>query len=116
MKIPITGNNNVVREFNGFHIAYDHGTDTTALVLRNHVFFVLAGDHVHDWDKAAKDKGIQGCIDLFVERMDQAHRRSEHRMAVGLDSDIFNLRPTLYEMIGKDGIEKIIDKVKSHAN
>jgi len=103
---------NVTRNFKGFHISYarylsHYGCDTTALVLQGRVFFILNGDHADALAEAAELSGIQGCIDLFIERIDQANRLSEHCMAIGLVADPFELYPTTLKLIGQHSIDRI---------
>ena len=114
-RIPVTNEvmPNLTRNFKGFHVSYvrfipHYGRDTTALVLQGRVFFVLNGDHAVDMVEAAERNGIQGCIDLFIERIDQSNEHSEHRMAVGVAADPFGLHATTLEMIGQDNVERII--------
>ncbi len=75
---------NMTRGFERFHISYNsssagYGCDTTALVLDDRVFFVLNGDHACDMTKAAAARGIDGCIDVFIDRIESASRHSEHK-------------------------------------
>ena len=104
---------NRVRNFDGFHVSYnphsaDYGCDTTALVLQGRVFFVLNGDHAADLLDAAEQRGLQGCVDLFIARIDHANAISEHRMAVGAAPDPFGLQPTTLDMIGQRNVDRIV--------
>lgn len=103
---------NVARSFGEFSISYnrhsaDYGCDTTAIVLRGRVFFVLNGNHAEQLCFAASGTGIQGCVDYFVENIAQANARSEHHMATGLTSDPFGLLGTALEVIGQCNIDRI---------
>ncbi len=103
---------NMTRAFSGFHISYaghlsHYDSDTTALVFEGRVFFILNGYHADALVAAADQGGIHACMDLFIERIDQANRLSEHRIVGGLADDIFELRPTVEAMIGADGIARI---------
>ena len=103
---------NVSRSFSGFHISYcrqstDYGCDTTAIVLDGRVFLILNGYHAEQLIHAATEKGIQGCVDYFVENISKANARSEHQMATGLVSDPFNLLGTALEVIGQHNIDRI---------
>lgn len=109
---------NLVRNFDGFHISYarhirEYGEPTTALVLGGRVFLVLSGNHAIDMIEAAQRDGVQGCIDLFIARIGQANRLSEHRAAVGIDEDPFGLYPTTLQMIGQHSIERISAALRS---
>lgn len=107
---------NMTRTFEGFHVSYcsdpcDYGCDTTALVLQGRVFFVLNGYHADALVDAAVQNGIDGCIAVFVQRIDQANRLSEHRMAAELVADPFSLYPTTRELIGQHGVDLIVRAV-----
>ena len=104
---------NVTRSFaQGFTISYnpssaDYGTDTTAIVIKERVFFVLSGDHAAALCAAADQNGIAGCVDYFVEHIAQANRLSEHLMATGVNADPFGLMPTALEVLGQDAVQRI---------
>lgn len=103
---------NVSIQYPGFHISYnsrhrDYGSDTTALVLQDRVFFVLNGNHSEALVSAANANGIQGCIDVFIDNIARANGLSEHRMAVGICSDPFSLFPTTLDAIGQSSIDRI---------
>ena len=103
---------NRVRNFDRFHISYnnrsaDYGCPTTALVLEGRVFLVLNGDHVEAMVDAAVQGGLQGCMDLFIERIDQANPLSEHMMAFGLAADPFGLQATATGLLGQETFDRI---------
>lgn len=103
---------NRVRNFDRFHISYnnrssDYGCPTTALVLEGRVFLVLNGDHVEPLVDAAERGGLQGCMDLFIERIDQANPLSEHVMAFGLAADPFGLQETTINVLGQPAADRI---------
>lgn len=104
---------NVTRSFaQGFTISYNpssagYGTDTTAIVIHERVFFVLSGDHAAALCAAADQSGISGCVDYFIEHIAQANPLSEHLMATGVNADPFGLMPTALEVIGQDGVQRI---------
>jgi hypothetical protein len=112
-RCPITNElapNCTRRRFDNFHISYaryiqEYGCDTTAIVLD--------GYHAPDLIEAAETRGIDGCIDIFVERISQVNKLSEHLMAVGIENDPFQLYQTTLEVIGLDNIEKIKNAVKN---
>lgn len=111
---------NMTRNFSGFHISYcrymsHYDSATTALVLQGRVFFILNGYHADALVDAALQRGIQGCIDIFIERIQQANHCSEHRMAVGVAEDIFALYPTTLNLIGQDNINRIVDAMTARA-
>ncbi|HGW8688854.1 TPA: hypothetical protein ACNRQC_004800, partial [Klebsiella pneumoniae] len=91
------------------------GCDTTALVLDGRVFFVLNGDHACDMTKAAAARGIDGCIDVFIDRIESASRHSEHKMAIGLTNDEFGLMPTALAVIGEENILRLLSAVTGNA-
>jgi tRNA1(Val) A37 N6-methylase TrmN6 len=105
---------NRVRNVNRFHISYnnhaaDYGCATTALVLNGRVFFVLNGDHVCEMIDAAERHGIQGCVDTFIERINDANDRSEHRMAAGPVADPFGFYRTAFDVIGQGNVDRIAE-------
>ncbi|ARV43098.1 hypothetical protein ACRFV7_005234 [Klebsiella oxytoca] len=107
---------NMTRGFERFHISYNfssaaYGCDTTALVLDERVFFVLDGDHARDMTEAAKSHGIDGCVNVFIDRIESANRHSEHKMAIGLTSDKFGLMPTALAVIGEQNILRLLSAV-----
>lgn len=121
-----SGSNPVTREispnltvkFDGFHVSYnnsaiDYGCPTTAIVLKGRVFFILNGNHCKDLVAAAKSNGIQGCVDYFIEHLDQANGHSEHPMAVGLRCDPFALYKTTLESFGEANIDRISEAVQN---
>jgi len=109
---------NVTRSFaQGFTISYNsssagYGTDTTAIVIHERVFFVLSGDHAAALCAAADQSGIAGCVDYFVENIARANSFSEHLMATGVHDDPFGLMPTTLEVIGQDGVQRIAAAAK----
>lgn len=109
---------NMTASFAGFHISHNasiahYGSETTALVLRERVFFILNGNHSEELVKEARASGVAGCIRYFAEHIDQANRCSEHLMAVGLTSDPFELCPTAQEIIGEGGIALVAEAAKA---
>lgn len=120
-KCPVTRSPspNVTRSFGAdFHISYNprssaYGSDTTAIVLQERVFFVLTGDHSEALCAAAAEHGVKGCIDYFAENITRANGNSEHLMATGLHSDPFNLLPTTLEVIGQEGVDRIAAAVQA---
>ncbi len=112
---------NMTRSFApGFHISYnpssaDYGTDTTAIVIQERVFFVLSGDHAAALCAAADQSGIAGCVDYFVEHIAQANSLSEHLMATGVNADPFGLMPTALEVLGQDAVQRIAAAAKAFA-
>ena len=120
-KCPVTHSPspNVTRSFGAdFHISYNprssaYGSDTTAIVLQERVFFVLTGDHSEALCAAAAEHVVKGCIDYFAENITRANGNSEHLMATGLHSDPFNLLPTTLEVIGQEGVDRIAAAVQA---
>lgn len=90
-----------------FHLSYksscsDYGSDTTAIVLRNNVFFILNGDHKEALLALAETEGLPACMQYFIEHIAQANPLSEHRMAVLLDADMFGLNKTVSELLNPE--------------
>ncbi|WP_154975276.1 hypothetical protein [Klebsiella grimontii] len=111
---------NMTRNFDRFHISYNrssaaYGCDTTTLVLDQRVFFVLDGDHARDMAEAAKSHGIDGCVNVFIDRIESANRHSEHKMAIGLTIDEFALMPTALAVIGEHNILRLLSAVTGTA-
>lgn len=97
---------NVVKAFGPFNVSYNpstqgYGIDTTAIVLDDHVFLILKGDHAAALDQACQRAGIEGCIDYFVDHINEAHKMSEHLMATGMIKDQFGLVPTTKRVLGQ---------------
>lgn len=95
-----------------FHISYcassrDYGSDTTALVLADNVFFILNGNHAAELLNSAKARGLAGCVTYFIEHVKQANHHSEHRMAVLLDDDPFHLNRTLQQLVDAESISRL---------
>lgn len=85
-----------------WHLSYNrnpagYGTDTTALVFDNRVYFILNGDHRKTWGNA---ENIAQAVDHFMAQHESINGMSEHRMALGLESDVFALMPTVTEVVG----------------
>lgn len=110
---------NVTRSFGSdVHVSYnprsgDYGSDTTAIVLRERVFFVLNGDHAETLCKIGENNGVHGCVDYFVEHIAQANKLSEHLMATGVSNDPFALMPTALEILGQEGVDRIAAAAKA---
>ena len=103
---------NVSRSFGNFHISYcrssaDYGCDTTAIVLDGRVFFILNGNHAGQLCIVADEEGIDGCVNYFVDNIDNANPYSEHLMAAKIKADPFDLHATALEVIGTHNIEKL---------
>ena len=65
--------------------------------------------------KAAVARGIDGCIDVFIDRIESASRHSEHKMAIGLTIDEFGLMPTAFAVIGEHNILRLLSAVTGTA-
>ena len=112
---PVTGTRsaNVTRSVGtAVHISYNpssagYGCDTTAIVLRERVFFVLNGNHAEALCSAVEQHGVSGCVEYFVQNISQANGRSEHLMATGLAEDLFGLLPTTIEVLGQGAVARI---------
>jgi hypothetical protein len=107
-----------VRTFDGFHVSYNahtfyYDSATTALVLRDRVFLVLNGNHTADMLDAASRDGLSGALRVFMDRLSLANPLSEHRMALGLCDDPFDLQPTMIDAIGGSRFEQLRDFVRS---
>jgi hypothetical protein len=53
------------------------------------------------------EKGIQGCIDYFIDNIDKVNDLSEHLMVIGKKNDLFELIPTAIYVIGQENIDRI---------
>lgn len=110
---------NVTRSFgSAVHISYNpssagYGSDTTAIVLRERVFFVLDGDHAEALCKLSAENGAKGCVDYFVQNIARANDMSEHLMATGVSDDLFALMPDAVEILGQDGVDRIAAAAKA---
>jgi hypothetical protein len=106
---------NVTCEFDGFHLNYNpqrsgYGTDTTAIVMENTLFFVLNGDHMTVLQAVAKEAGLQGCIDYFIENIGQANQYSEH-IAVINGETRYGLAESGLKLAGQANIDRIAKAV-----
>jgi len=117
---PVTGElaPNRARTFDGFHVSYNahtlyYDSDTTALVLRDRVFLVLNGNHTAEMLDAATRDGLAGALRVFMDRLSLANPLSEHRMALGLCDDPFELQPTMVEVLGQDAFDRFVAAVVS---
>lgn len=96
-----------------YHISYNprsdgYGCRTTAIVLKDRVFFVLDGDHRKELSDIVQSEELQGVIDYFIANIDKANRMSEHHFIVGeKEKDIFALTPTALAVIGQENIDRI---------
>lgn len=104
---------NMTRNSKGFHISYagyqsHYDSDTTALVLQGRVFFILNGNHAGAMVEAVEQSGIDGCVALFIEKIQLTNPHSEHRMAVRVAADPFALYPTTLEVIGQNNVDRIV--------
>lgn len=109
---------NMAKTYQGFHISYtgymDHyGSDTTALVLKEQVFFILSGSHGKALEQIADDEGIQGCIEYFIKHLDQANKMSDHLMAVGLKADPLKCQPVAIEILGQATFDHLLAAISA---
>lgn len=108
---------NSISSFDGFHISYcressSYGSDTTALVLQGTVFFILKGNYAQDLMRAAHQRGVQGCIDVFIENLDRVSSFSEHLMALELAKDQFGLSKYARQTLGEQCFDRLSEAVK----
>ncbi|ERL61378.1 hypothetical protein [Piscirickettsia salmonis] len=90
-------------DFSGFYLSYNcytggvYGCDSTAIVLGEMaLFLILNGDHQQPLSHIAKNDGLQGCIDYFIDHINEVNRHSEHIKAYsGL------------ELLGQSNIDRI---------
>jgi hypothetical protein len=104
---------NTILDKGNYHFSYEkyssgYGTETTAIVLDNNVYFVLVGDHTKQLNDI---QDINQAIDYFVANIKLAHNHSEHLMITGLVKDPWNLTKTALKVIGQDNIDKIINSL-----
>ncbi|MBO9428186.1 hypothetical protein [Sulfitobacter sp. R18_1] len=112
--IPTTNERtiNSVADFKDYHLSHDgssmsaYGCETTALVLKNTVFFVLKGDHRDAMQALAEKDGLQGCFDYFLEKLSLAHKISEHHNVVA-DNDQFSIASNARKYLGHDNITRL---------
>lgn len=109
---------NSTMTFNDFHLSYnassqDYGCDTTAFVLRQRVFIVINGDHRKALSRLATEKGVDGCVDYIIDNITLLNDKSEHKMALGIGQDPFNLQPDTFEVLGDSNIDRFLNAVQS---
>lgn len=107
---------NSISSFDGFHISYcreshSYGSDTTALGLQGTVFFILKGNYAQDLMRAAHQRGVQGCIDVFIENLDRVSSFSEHLMALELVKDRFGLSKYARQTLGSECFDRLREVV-----
>lgn len=111
---------NTTMRFDNFHLSYnassaDYGSDTTAIVVLDRVFFVLNGDHRKELSQASSENGIQGCVDYMIKNIDKTNFRSELQMVIGLQKDHFNLIQTAVEAMGQENVDRLKAAYKKFA-
>lgn len=111
---------NIVTAFKDFHISYEpdselYGSDTTAIVLKHDVFLILNGCH-NALDAIAKEKGLQGCFDYFLENIHLANPKSEHQMACGYFQSLFGIAEAAKSVLGEENIQKLLARTKEQEN
>ena len=121
-RIPITNEltPNCNADFDGYHVSFNprsagYGcSQTTAIVMQNHVFFVLNGDHKDELLSASKNGGLAGCIQYFIQHIDQANKRSEHHIVVGNSKDPFGVAGVAMSYMGSFLIDQLREAAKAH--
>ena len=114
--LPITNERtiNSVLDFKDYHISHnpsaaDYGTETTAIVISNRVFFILCGDYHKPLRDAANAGGLSECLRFFITNIKQAHAISEHKQATGRAADPWGLMPTLRDAVSPDLFKALFD-------
>ena len=102
---------NATCQFEGFHLSYnprtaDYGTDTSAIVFANRLFFILNGNHRQPLLEAAQNSGLQGVIDYFIDNIEKANYRSEH-FEVIKGEELFGLAHYGLESLGQPNLDRI---------
>lgn len=96
--------------FDHFHISFNpsssnYGCITTALVLENHIFLILNGNHVDDLVDAAQS-GIHGALKYFIQHISEANNLSEHTILSSNTTDKFgicdSIRSVFNRIVGMD--------------
>lgn len=110
--------NSTTANLGGFHISYnasraDYGCNTTAIVLKGRVFFVLNGDHRDALAEAAESGGVQCVINYFIRHIAQANAISEHHIVIGDMKDFFAVTETAVEVIGQASIDRIAQATRA---
>ncbi|PTC00389.1 hypothetical protein C9975_07800 [Thalassospira xiamenensis] len=103
---------NITKDFDDYHISYaryisEYGSDTTAIVLEHHIFFVLNGNHASALNAVSQRSGLQGCIDYFIEHINEANHMSEHLVVLGLETDIVKIKPKAEDILGQWNIARL---------
>lgn len=75
---------NVCNNFGTFYISYNdwdtdiYGCDTTAIVVgQMERFYVLNGDHREQLHAIAEKKGLDGCVQYFLDHIDEKSKYSD---------------------------------------
>lgn len=111
---------NQTKNYEGFHLSHnrrtsDYGCETTSIVLKDRVFFVLNGDHRDALCNAADTGGVQACMDYFMEHIAEANKLSEHHIIIGKMDDYFGLINSSREIIGQATLNRIIEAASAIA-
>ena len=109
---------NITKDFDGYHISYaryisEYGSDTTAIVINQSIFFVLSGNHASALNAISQSEGLQGCINYFIDNIDQANRLSDHLTVLGLEADIVDIKPMAEEILGQRNISRLAQAEES---
>lgn len=105
---------NSTMDFDKFHLSYNpsranYGSDTTAIVLKGTVFFILNGNHKNELAEISKTKGLQGVIEYFIDNIDKANKLSEHNLLIEGSNDLFKVKENTLDTIGQDNVNRIIN-------
>lgn len=105
---------NSTLDFKDYHISHnpsaaDYGTETTAIVISNRVFFILCGDYRKPLRDAANAGGLSECLRFFITNIKRAHDYSEHKQATGRATDPWELLPTLRDAVSLELFKALFD-------
>ena len=111
--IPITNertvNSTCSFDEKNYHVSYNpssagYGSDTTAVVFGDTLFFVLNGDHRKEMSNC---NTTQKGFDYFFSKISEANRISEHHNVVGNMKDVFGLRKLALKYLGADNVARL---------
>jgi len=108
---------NATCRFSGFHLSYnpssaDYGSDTTAIVMGDTLFFILNGNHKKVLATIATETGLQGCIDYFINHIELANPLSEH-LGVINGQEQFGIAKSGLAFLGQANIDRIAQVVQA---
>ena len=109
--IPFTFNN-VSKSYKYHYVSYNcssatpYGCPTTALVIYNHVFIILCGDHFKNLNSASEN-GLETAWEYIVKNAKELHAMGDHNAVVGITEDVFSCRETAVKYLSNESLNAL---------